>query len=527
LGSQPDVEVGGRYARYVLFVLVLVFVFNFVDRQVLSILAEEIKHDLGISDAEIGFLYGTAFAVFYAVFGIPLGKLADVWVRTRLISIGLAFWSLMTALSGTARSFTTLAACRIGVGVGEASATPAAFSLLSDYFPPRLRATALAIYSSGVYIGAGVGVFLGGQIVDAWRAAYPDPALAPFGLKPWQAAFFAVGLPGLLMAVWVATLREPRRGMSEGLPETVAEPRPFLIAGRELLAVLPPFTLFVAARNGRRAVLNNLTMALVIGGVVALLIHVIGTPTQWIALGIGAYAALSWAQNLVAQDPVAFAMIFRCATLRRVAIGFPLIAFVTYGVGFWAPPFMLRVHHVEASTVGTILGLSAAVGGLIGVSFGGWLADRLRDVTVNARLWVGIAAPIFAFPVGVVFLTTDHLIVAYVASFLFSVISPMWLGPGAGTVNDLVMPRMRAMASAFYLLMISFIGLALGPYSIGQLSDHFVATGMTSADALRQSMLWGLCVLFLAAIVLALAFRHLPADERSRLDRARAAGEAV
>ena len=108
--SVESTEVGGRYAKYVLFVLVIVYVFNFIDRQILSILAEDIKADLGISDAEIGFLYGTAFAVFYAVFGIPMGKLADVWVRKRLIAIGLAFWSLMTALSGTARNFGTLAA---------------------------------------------------------------------------------------------------------------------------------------------------------------------------------------------------------------------------------------------------------------------------------------------------------------------------------------------------------------------------------------------------------------------------------
>jgi MFS family permease len=528
-GRQSDsvVDAGGGYARYVLFVLVLVYVFNFVDRQVLSILAEEIKHDLGISDAQIGFLYGTAFAVFYAVFGIPLGKLADVWVRTRLISVGLAFWSVMTALSGTARSFATLAACRFGVGVGEASATPAAFSVLADYFPPRLRATALALYSSGVYIGAGIGVFLGGVIVDAWRDAYPDAALAPFGLKPWQAAFFAVGLPGLLMALWVATLREPRRGVSEGLVEGAPEPHPFLVAGRELLAVLPPFTLLTAARNGRRALLTNSTMALAIAIVVTVLVELVGTPTQWIALGVGAYAALSWAQNLVAQDPVAFTMIFRCATLRCVALGFPSIAFVTYGVGFWAPPFMLRVHGVEASTAGTILGLSAAVGGLLGVSFGGWLSDRLRAVSVNARLWIGIGAPLCALPIGIVFLTTDRLIVAYAASFLFSVVSPMWLGPGAGTVNDLVMPRMRAMTSAFYLLMVSFIGLALGPYSIGRLSDHFASTGLASAEALRHAMLWSLGMLLVAAAVLAVGLRYLPADERSRLERARAAGEAV
>jgi MFS family permease len=138
-------EVGGRYAKYVLAVLVVVYIFNFIDRQILSILAEEIKADLGISDADIGFLYGTAFAVFYAVFGIPLGRLADVWTRKSLISIGLGFWSLMTALSGTARSFVALAGYRFGVGIGEPSATPAAFSMLSDYFPPNRRATVLAI----------------------------------------------------------------------------------------------------------------------------------------------------------------------------------------------------------------------------------------------------------------------------------------------------------------------------------------------------------------------------------------------
>ena len=167
--------VGGRYSKYVLGVLLIVYVFNFIDRQIISILAEEIKADLGISDGDIGFLYGTAFAVFYAIFGIPLGKLADVWTRKSLISVGLAFWSLMTALSGTARSFAALATYRFGVGVGEASASPAAFSMLSDYFSPKVRATVLAVYSTGVYIGAGIGLFLGGVIVDAWEGGLSRP----------------------------------------------------------------------------------------------------------------------------------------------------------------------------------------------------------------------------------------------------------------------------------------------------------------------------------------------------------------
>lgn len=166
-GADSRDEVGGGYAKYVLVVLVIVYIFNFIDRQILSILAEDIKADLGISDAQMGFLYGTVFAVFYAVFGIPLARFADVWTRRSLIAIGLSFWSLMTALSGTARSFGFLAMCRIGVGIGEASASPAAYSMLSDYFPPRVRATVIAVYAAGVYIGSGIGLFLGGYILDS------------------------------------------------------------------------------------------------------------------------------------------------------------------------------------------------------------------------------------------------------------------------------------------------------------------------------------------------------------------------
>ena len=194
--SRTNPEIGGRYARYVLGVLIVVYVFNFIDRQILSILAEEIKADLGIGDADIGFLYGTAFAVFYAIFGIPLGRLADVWVRKSLIAAGLAFWSAMTALSGTARSFTSLAVYRFGVGIGEASASPAAFSMLSDYFSPAQRATVLSIYSSGIYIGAGIGLFLGGVVVDGWNGAFPQVDQAPLGLKAWQVAFFVSVFPG-------------------------------------------------------------------------------------------------------------------------------------------------------------------------------------------------------------------------------------------------------------------------------------------------------------------------------------------
>ena len=182
LPAKPDDDAPEWYPRYVLAVLVVVYVLNFLDRQILSILNEHIKADLGLTDAQMGFLFGTAFAVFYALFGIPLGRLADVWVRRSLISAGLAFWSAMTALSGLSQNFAQIAAARIGVGIGEASASPAAFSLLSDWFPPRRRATVLAIYSSGIYIGAGLGLGIGGLVVDRWDAAFPS-GTGPFGFR--------------------------------------------------------------------------------------------------------------------------------------------------------------------------------------------------------------------------------------------------------------------------------------------------------------------------------------------------------
>jgi len=526
--QSPEDQIGGNYAKYVLFVLVLVYIFNFIDRQILSILAEDIKADLGITDAEIGFLYGTAFAVFYAVFGIPLGRLADVWVRKNLISVGLMFWSAMTALSGTARGFPTLAVYRIGVGIGEASATPAAFSMLSDYFPPRLRTTALGIYSSGVYIGAGIGIFLGGVILDAWNGAFPDPATSPFGLQGWHVAFFVVGLPGLLMALWVWTLKEPKRGQSEGIISE-SHPQPFKQAWSELQTILPIFNLaglYLQQAGLKRLSVNLAVAAGCASGAFGLYLW-IGNAIQWIALGIGTYCAFSWAQALALRDPATFTMIFKCRTLIYFCFGMPSFAFITYGIGFWAAPFFLRVHGVSAAEAGTILGLSAALGGWLGVSLGGIAADKLRQYTIRGKLYVAISAVILSLPMVTMLLLTDDLLTAYIFNFLFALLSPMWLGPGAATINDLVLPRMRAIASAFYIMMITFIGLALGPFMMGQISDAFITAGTESGQALRQGMLWGLSMAVVSIILIFLAIINIEKDEASRLERARAAGEEI
>lgn len=519
-------EADGCYAWYVAVILTVVYVFNFIDRNILAILAQEIKSDLGLADAQLGFLYGTAFAVFYAVFGIPLGRLADTWIRARLIAIGLAFWSLMTALSGTARSFLSLAGYRIGVGVGESSASPAAYSMLCDYFPPRLRATAMSIYSSGIYIGAGIGVFLGGWVVDGWKTLFPHGG-APFGLHAWQAAFLVVGFPGVLLAVWVSTLREPVRGRSDGIATAATHPRPFREFGRELLAVVPPLTVWSLFRTGagQRAIARNLGFAAGLAAAAWALIAWLGNPAQWIALAIGLYAFVSWVQSLAARDRPAFEMIFRSRALVYGIIGFSWIAVVTNGFGFWAAAFFIRVHGVSAGEAGTVLGLTGAVGGLIGINAGGIISDRLKPRTPLARVLVGFASIALTAPTAVAMLLTTNLHVAYALYFLFVVTAPMWIGPVVATANELVLPRMRGASSAFYILTVTFIGLALGPYAIGRVSDAFVAAGYSSADALRSGLMVSLASFVLAAVFLTLAGRHVGREEANRFDRARAAGE--
>lgn len=505
------------YSSYVLGVLIVVYIFNFIDRQILAILAEHIKRDLGLTDAHLGFLYGTAFAVFFAVFGIPLGRLADVWDRCRLISIGLAFWSAMTALSGLAQGFTHLALARIGVGVGEASASPAAYSLLSDYFPRERRATVMGLYSSGIYLGSGLGLGLGGLIVDRWDAAWVGQA-APFGLRGWQVAFMAVGLPGILLSFWVRTLREPARGQSDGFV-TPAEPHPFREFFRELRAVLPPLTLLhLYLAGASRAVLaaNLLTAAALTMGA-ALLTRVVGNPAQWIALAIGTYIAFSWSQALALRDPATFTLIFRAPSFRWAVLGFASLSFTGYAYGFWIAPLMIRVYGADVGRAGFILGGTAALGGWLGATLGGVLADRWRRRSPLGRLWVGMVNAVLPIPVAILLLWVDRADLAYLLAIPLYVSTALWLGPGISTVQDLVLPHMRATASAATLLVVTFIGLALGPYTVGRLS---MALG-----GLRPALLVALLANVVALGCFVLAARHLPRDEAEKVARAAAASK--
>lgn len=499
------------YSWYVLGVLVVVYILNFIDRQILSILAVDIKRDLALTDDELGFLGGAAFAVFYALFGVPLGRLADRWHRVRLLTIGLVLWSTMTAVSGLARNYVTLSLARMGVGVGEATASPTAYSLISDYFPARQRATALAIYSSGLYLGGGVSLLIGAKISQTWDAAYPGGGTG--GLVGWQAAFLAVGLPGLLLALWVASLREPARAPSE----PASGRHPLLDFFVDLSMLLPPFTLYHAARRGSKALLINIFMAGAMTALAVIMIRITENLPQWSAMAFGYYAVFSWAATLRRHDPATFALIWGTPAFICTALGYGLVSLGAYALAFWSAFFAETVLGLPKTELAMILGGSGAVSGFLGVILGGRMSDWLRSRNPSGRILVimfGILAPVI--PIGVGF-TTENAAVFYVMNFLAGLFAATALGAAAATTQDLVLPRMRGTATASFFLATTLVGLAIGPYMVGAISE------LSGSMRIGVLSLIGVAPISLALLIY--AYRTLPIAEATIEQRARAAAE--
>ena len=239
-----------RYGWFVVGVLTLAYTCSFIDRQILTLLIEPIRRDLQISDTQVSLLGGLAFSILYTTLGIPIARLADQAHRRNLMAAGLAVWSLMTAACGMARGFWGLFAARVGVGVGEAALSPAAFSLMADYFPPRKVALAISVYSTGLYFGAGLALMIGGTVVQLVSSA-PTHDLPIVGtVFPWQLTFFVVAAIGLPILLLMFLIREPlRRGVTTSAAPGSASSWPALRAfmranRRTLVCHISAFTLF-------------------------------------------------------------------------------------------------------------------------------------------------------------------------------------------------------------------------------------------------------------------------------------------
>jgi MFS family permease len=388
------------YARYVLAVLVLVNLVNFVDRQIVSVLLTQIQADFGASDEAMGILTGLAFMLVHATLGLPIARWADRGTRKHILALGVAVWSAMTALSGAARSFPALVALRMGVGIGEAAGTPPAHSIISDYFPPERRGTALAWYALGLHAGVAFGFLAAG-----WLGHY-------YG---WRATFVIVGLPGLAIALLLAL--------------TVKE---------------PPRTTEVTS-------------------------HPLGEVLRFL-LGSRAYVLLLFAGSFHAM--------------------------AGYSMAHWAPTFLIRVHGFSLAEVGSWLG---------------GLADRLGRADLRAYAWVAAAAAFVALPAGTGFLLIGAPLLALACYVPQILATGLYNGPLYAMNQMLAKPRMRAMAVAVHLFVVSILGGGVGPWLVGRWSDALRAS--RGEEGVRFALLAAFAIgTACAGVLYLLAARHLVRD---------------
>ncbi|MBK5920639.1 MFS transporter [Rhodothalassium salexigens] len=431
--------------------LILVYTFNFVDRQIVGILAPAIKADLELSDTQLAWMGGVAFALFYTTLGLPVARLADRWSRTGVMTMALALWSAMTALSGLAQSFWQLFLARMGVGVGEAGGVAPAYALIADYFPSHQRARALAVYSLGIPLGGGLAVGVGGVLAET---------------LDWRAAFLIVGLAGVAIApLFRLTVREPaRRDAPHPAPANADRPR----------------TTPAKAEHSFGAVLALLRTK----------------PSFWL-LSLGAASASMVGYGLMFWLPSFF--------VRSFADTLP--AFFA-----WAPAALVPADAGPVRLAGFFYGAILLVGGTIGVLAGGILADRLGRTDRAAYARVPAVAFLAILPALVIGLLTHTPAAAFAAFLVLQALSLTWLGPLLSAFQHLVPATMRATASALFLLINNLIGLALGNLLIGALSDALAAR--FGAESLRYAMLSGAGLYFVAALLLLWAAKHLPRDWR-------------
>jgi MFS family permease len=406
----------------VLLLLLFAYIFNFIDRNIIGVLAVPIREEFGLSDTALSHL-GVAFGIFYATIAIPIAWAADRKSRVNIIAGAVALWSLFTALCGMVQNYAQLIVARMGVAVGEAGGIAPSYSLISDYFPREKRSRALAFYSLGIPIGSALGVFFGG-----WLAAHLS----------WRSAFVIVGLLGLPAALLIKLLiPEPGRGRFDA-PPAIAGARP---AGEVARALL-------------------------------------GTPSFWL-LSFGAASG----------------------------------SILGYGLIFWLPSFFNRSFGLAVEDVGWFYGSIVLVGGGLGTWLGGWVGDRIGPSRPGGYALIPAVCFIITAPTFALGLFAPNLGIAWALFTVGQMLALAWLGPVITAVQHIVLPSMRATASASFLFINNLIGIAFGIYFLGWLSDAMKAAH--GEDSLKYSILYGLAFYLLAAVFYLFAATRLRRDIKS------------
>jgi MFS family permease len=532
---------GEKISRAGWYALTLVGLMNAVsllDRNILAILAPRIKKSLLVGDAEMGLLYGTVFALFYALFSLPLGRLADGWLRTRLLGIALGFWSLATGLAAFAHGFALLAVSRLGVGIGEGAAQPAGNSLLYDHFPKRTRGFVMAVVAAAIAAGLGGSLALGGFAADWWDARYAGSS-APFGFKGWQFAFLVASLPGFLLALLLGRMSEPTRGRMDGI-ESAQDPHPFRASLALLGSVTPVANWFLLAKRkaGTREWCWNLFGLAAIVVVMAMLARLTSALSprpplhlgpllvdphalQWGVIGFGAFSVLNLLQSLRLSDPPAYAVITGSPSLLLcIAIG-ALQMMINYGVMGFTPSFLMKHYGASSAATGLKFGVVSATIGIAGPLIAGPLSDRINVRFPGAgRVYVCLFALALSPLLAIWTYGAEDSGSFYMRFIAYGLILTGWLPPLYAVLLEQVLPRMRGIAFSTYIIAYTIFGLGIGPFVVGMLSD---ANGGNLARAILD-INWVAPVIVVLLLMLA---RRANRDENLVLARARGAGEIV
>ncbi len=510
LGASRPVPI---FAYLALLLLFFVNFFSYVDRQIIAILASSMQKDLGLSDAQLGFLLGTAFATLYGIFGIAMGRISDAVNRTHMIAAGLTFWSAMTTISGAAFNFATLAPARVGVGIGEAMATPCAYSLLSDYFPARNRSVVLAIYLIGIPLGGACAFVFGGVLLSHWPVMCRHLPGNACGIASWKASFVIVGLPGLILAPLIWLLPEPRRWRA-------AKSVPLIrIIVRELSAAVLPLTfinLYMA--GGWPAVRRNAVIAVMLAAVGGGIGYATGDWLQWIALAVGGYSIAAWSSVLKLRDRPLYRLSFGSPTFLFAMTGAGVASILATSVGVWGAAYAMRALHAPPQAVGIDIGGSLIFSATVSNILGGVIADRWKRHDSRAPVWMILICTVIAI-VPLLAMIHAHNLTSFTLAFLvFNFFTLAWTGLNGALMQDLVLPRMRGTAAGVYTLCIILMASGLGPYWVGKISE------MTGS--LATGLLCLIAFVPLAAILLLAAARRLRVETpESRLLAAEAEGE--
>jgi MFS family permease len=423
-----------------------------LDRQVLSVLAESVKSDLHLSDQQLGVLTGSAFSIAYALLGLYFGILADRIDRLVLVRTGAWIWSLSCIAAALAPGYSMLVASRGGVAVGEAIATSAAVSLMSELAGETHRARTASVFFVSAFIGGGAAAMGGGAIVEMFRNSD--------AIAGWRAALVAAGMPGIAGALFLNVFF--RR---EAMRQLIQQPPP----RAELIVIL------------------SLAAALV------LLVQMYAAPVWSVplcvlaALGI----ALWWARRLQQSDQPAYHATLGYKPFRYLVLAFAALMFVDYAAAFWFIPYAQRRFQLDAASAGAQLGGLMILGGIVGCVAGGSIADRWRKMQDSGRVWTALAAVLAeGMAILIALAQTDY--VTFMAAFaVFCFASGAWTGVAAAIAFDIVPARHRGVSAAAYFFLTTILGPGLGPFLVGLGSDLL--------GSLRMALAWACPLVLLSA----------------------------